>query len=503
MPFYTPTAFAKNSFAVMKRSLAQDVQLPLAEVVDEGIFEKAFDDHAVHFGASEDSVYTPAITLWALVSQVFFAKEHRSCSAAVMRIALLWAKQGRRVLHTNNGDYCRARLKIPFGAVRQIACSLARRVELAVDLQALEAPGLSDQEQLDDQSERQLASEVIARCKTPAKIGRVLMIDGFTVTAADTPENQERWPQNPAQKEGLGFPIMRCLALVSMTTGMLIDLVEAAYSGKQTGETSLARQLFDQLRPGDVVVADCYLCTYFIVAACLQRDAEIVMKNHHKRSDDPDGCFRYRGNAERVVTWQRPKRPRWMNEQEYDRLPERIVVRLVDVIVDKPGFRSERFTVATTILDRSHFPSQWIASIYRSRWLVELDIRSMKVTLNMDILRAKSPEMVLTELWSCLLAYNLIRMKMLQSGITIDRDVRSMSFTQTMTFLANGWVLLAATATDGVVVRLGQTAPGDGLVGHRPDRFEPRVNKRRPKVLALMAKPRAMYHAETMGNVAA
>lgn len=502
MPIYTPTAFAKSSFAVMKSSLAQNDRLPLAEVVDEGIFVRAFNDHGVDFGSSEDAVYTPAITLWALISQAFFSKEHRSCTAAVMRIALLWAKRGRRVVDTNNGDYCRARLKIPFQAVRQITRSIASRVELAVDLQRLEDPAPVDQDGLDEQSERQLSPEVIARSKTPATIGRILMIDGFTVTAADTPENQERWPQNPAQKEGLGFPIMRCLALVSMTTGMLIDLVEAAYSGKQTGETSLARQLFDQLRPGDVVVADCYLCTYFIVAACLQRDAEIVMKNHHKRSDDPEGCFRYRGNAERVVTWQRPKRPRWMSEQEYDRLPETIVVRLVDVIVDKPGFRSERFTVATTILDRSNFPSQWIASIYRSRWLVELDIRGMKVTLNMDILRAKSPEMVLTELWSCLLAYNLIRMKMLQSGITIDRDVRSMSFTQTMMFLASGWVLLAATGTDAFVVRLGQTAPGDELVGHRPDRFEPRVNKRRPKVLALMAKPRAMYQAEAMGNVA-
>lgn len=496
MPIYTPTAFAKNSFAVIKRALAQDDALPLAEVVDENFFEKAFEDHAVDFGASEDSVYTPAITLWALVSQTFFAKEQRSCGAAVMRIALLWAKLGRQVLNTNNGDYCRARLKIPFEAVRQITRSLATRVELAVDLQALEDPSPVDQKQLDEQSERELAPEVIARCKTPAKIGRVLLLDGFTVTAADTPENQERWPQNPAQKEGLGFPIMRCLALVSMTTGMLIDMVEAAYSGKQTGETSLARQLFDELRPGDILVADCYLCTYFIVAACLQRDAEIVMKNHHKRSDDPEGCFRYRGNAQRMTTWHRPSRPEWMNQEEYDRLPETIVVRQVDVIVDKKGFRTERFTVATTILDRSNFTSDWIASIYRSRWLVELDIRSIKVSLNMDILRAKSPPMVLTELWSCLLAYNLIRMKMLQSGITIDRDVRSMSFTQTMTLLAGGWVLLAATQPDAITIRLGQTAPGDVLVGHRPDRYEPRVNKRRPKVLALMAKPRAMYHAD-------
>lgn len=508
VPIYTPTAFARNSFAVIKDSLAQSDELPLTEVLDDAVFEKAFKDHHVDFGAPHDAVYTPSITLWALISQVFFAKENRSCTAAVMRIALLWAKRGRRICDTNNGDYCRARLKIPFEAVRQITRSIATRVELVHDLQSLDEQPLDEQpldeqEQLNEQSERQLAPEVVARCKIPAKVGRVLMIDGFTVTAADTPENQQRWPQNPSQKEGLGFPIMRCLALVSMTTGLLIDMVEAAYCGKQTGETSLARQLFHRLQPGDVVVADCYLCTYFIVAACLQRDAEIVMKNHHKRSDDPEGCFRYHGNLERVTTWHRPTRPQWMSQKEYDQLPETIVVRLVDVIVDKKGFRSERFTVATTILDRSNYRSDWIASIYRSRWFVELDIRSMKESLNMDILRAKSPAMVLTELWSCLLAYNLIRMKMLQSGITLDRDVRSMSFVQTMTFLAGGWVLLAAIGADAAMIRLGQTACGDNVVGHRPDRCEPRVNKRRPKVLALMSKPRAMYHAEVQANVAA
>jgi hypothetical protein len=503
MPLYTPTAFAKDSFSVIRDSLGQSDQLPLAEVIDEAIFQKTFDDHQVDFGASEDAIYTPSITLWALISQVFFAKENRSCTAAVMRIALLWAKRGRRICDTNNGDYCKARLKIPFEAVRQITRSISMRAELAIDLQSVDDQQVDRQEQIDERSERQLAPEVVARCKIPAKVGRVLMIDGFTVTAADTPENQERWPQNPSQKEGIGFPIMRCLALVSITTGLLIDMVEAAYCGKQTGETSLARQLFSRLRPGDVVIADCYLCTYFIVAACLQRDAEIVMKNHHKQSDDPLGCFRYRGNLERITTWLRPARPEWMSEQEYELLPETIVVRLVDVIVDKKGFRSERFTVATTILDRSNYRSDWIASIYRSRWFVELDIRSMKESLNMDILRAKSPAMVLTELWSCLLAYNLIRMKMLQSGITIDRDVRSMSFVQTMTFLASSWVLLAATGVDAVSVRLGQTACGDNIVGHRPDRYEPRVNKRRPKVLALMSKPRAMYHDEALANVAA
>lgn len=501
MPFYPLRAFIKSSFSIIKDSLLQSDHVPLADLIDEQEFAIAFKDHGVKFGQSEDAIYTPAITLWGLISQVFFDKENRSCKAAVMRISLLWAARGQTVCDTNNGDYCRARLQIPFEAVRQITTSLAQRTESTIDHDQDSSLVIGSTQQLELLGQT-LAPETVAEVKRRPVAGRILLLDGFTVTAADTPDNQQEWPQNPAQKEGIGFPILRCLSLISMVTGLLVDLVEGPYSGKLSGETSLARQLMDHLRPGDILVADCYLCTYFIVAACQLRGAEIVMKNHHRRSDDPLGSFRYNGH-ERTTQWDRPERPEWMSDEEYDLLPERLVIRLVDVSVDKKGFRPDRFTIATTIMDRSNYPASWIASVYRSRWLVELDIRSIKESLHMDILRAKSPPMVRTELWSCLLAYNLIRIKMLQSGVSSVRDVRSMSFTSTLQLISSGWVLLAVIGVTDALAQLGQSAPADEVVGNRPDRFEPRVNKRRPKILALMTKPRAMYRMELDSNLAA
>ncbi len=126
-----------------------------------------------------------------------------------------------------------------------------------------------------------MAPPVVAEEKAKPTGGRILLIDGFTMTAADTYKNRTEYPQNPRQAEGLGFPILRCLTLISMASGMLVDLVYGPYSGKETGETALLRQLFAELRSGDIVVADCYLCTYWIVAACLARGVNIVMKNHH------------------------------------------------------------------------------------------------------------------------------------------------------------------------------------------------------------------------------
>ena len=491
MPFTPPAQFNASSFSIFKRSMMQDDQLPLVDAIDDERFRQAFEDHEVDFGADDDVVYTPAITLWALISQVFFSAEQRSCKAAVARVASLWAALGRRICDTNTGAYCRARAKIPFEAIRTITRRLAEDAESQVN----EDTHVSEQE-LEDS----MAPSVIAEVKSQPAGGRVLLVDGFTITTADTPENQDVYPQNPAQAEGLGFPILRCLTLVSMLTGMLVDLACGPYSGKETGETALLRQLLDALRPGDILVADCYLCTYWIAAACLARGVKIVMKNHHKRDDHPADARRL-CKGQRLVIWQRPDCPNWMAKEEYQQQPETIEIRLVDVQVPQKGFRPDVFTVATTMVDNKARIGSWIASVYRSRWLVELDIRAIKCSLGMDVLRAKSPEMVRTELWSCLLAYNLIRLKMLQSCAAQGCDPRSMSFTATMQLLATNWLLCAVIGVTAELVELGEVMPCSEQVGHREGRIEPRKNKRRPKLLALMNKPRSEYQAE-MGAAA-
>lgn len=473
-----------SSFSVFQRSLMQSDALPLADVINDEVFEDVLKEHEVDFGTEDDAVYTPAITLWALISQVFFSGEQRSCKAAVTRVASLWAALNRRVCDTNTGAYCRARLKIPFGVVRAIA------MQLALDAEARFYP-----DDLDNDESIRRSPSVVAVVRLQSLEGRILLLDGFTITAADTPENQAEYPQNPAQAEGLGFPILRCVSLTSLFTGMLFGLACGPYSGKATGETALMRELMDLLRPGDTLVADSYHCTYWLVAACQLRGVHLVMKNHHKREDKPDNARRLR-KGERCVTWNRPQRPDWMREDEYTQMPKTVEIRLVDVEVSQAGFRPEKFTVATTLTEDCIFSADWIRSVYQSRWLVELDIRAVKCSLNMDILRAKSPEMVRTELWSCLLAYNFIRLKMLQGCVAQGRDPRSVSFTTTQQLLATNWLLCAVIGVTAELASLGQRISCSEQVGHREGRVEPRKNKRRPKVLALMTKPRHQYQDE-------
>ncbi len=473
---------SSRSFKLIKDSMLQSDELPLAEVLDVRQWQDIFESHKIDFGNDEEAVYTPVITLWALISQAFFKEEMRSCKAAVGRVASLWATLGKKVCDTNTGAYCRARAKISWQAVRDICCQIAETAEPMFDAQNVDF----DSEQ----------HQVVSNAQSVSTDGRIMLVDGFTVTAADTPENQERFPQNPAQKEGIGFPIIRGVSLISMVTGLLINLALGPYAGKQSGETALLWKMLDQLKPGDTLVADCFYCTYWIVAACKNKGVNIVMKNHDKRDDDPLGAKRI-DKHERTTVWLRPQRPNWMSEEEYAACPEQIEIRLVDVLIEQPGFRSKKYTIATTILETNVFTRNWLTEVYRSRWLVELDIRSIKCSLGMDVVRAKTPAMVQTEIWSCLLAYNLIRMKMLQSCATNRRMPRTLSFTTTLQLIANNWLLGAVVLNDQLVV-LGQQTSSSEVVGNRPDRVEPRANKRRPKILALLSKPRHTARLDIM-----
>lgn len=478
-----------HCFSIFKRSMIQSNELPLCEVLDSSLIAQAFEEDNVVFGIADEDVFTPANTLWAMVSQFLFTGVGRSCKAAAGRVVSLWAQREGRVVAQNAGNYCRSKAKIPVATVRKICLRLACEAEL--QSLAFDDPSSTIDA---DQAEDRLTPGVLAEIRSVPITGRILMADGFTIDGPDTPGNQAKYPQNPSQAEGLGFPILRCVCLISMATGMLIDLGYAAYCGKGTGETTILRQLRKSLRQGDVLVADSYYCTYWLIAMCMEIGVHVVMKNHHKRDAHPIGSER-QSDTERTIRWARPARPDWMPKRAYRRVPQFIKMRLSDVSVDDAGSRCKGFTVATTLLNIETHPGAWLASMYRGRWMVEPDIGSIKCTMGLEHLRAQSPEGLEREIWTGMLTYNLVRLRMLQSGYAATREVRSMSFTETYQLLSSNWLLCACV---GVSEAMAVSAQGQGVcavVGNRPQRSEPRENKRRPKVLKLMTVPRRIYQA--------
>jgi len=444
-------------------------------VLPEEEIERAFEEEGVPLWSAdeeEDAVYTPPVTLWAFLSQMLHKAEQRSCVAAVARVTVLLAALGHKPCSGNTGAYCRARAKLPEPVIRRLTLRMAKGCEEAVPSSWLWH-------------------------------GRhVKLVDGTTASMPDTEANQAEYPQHSVQEEGIGFPIVRMVVLFSLATGMLCDMAMGPYQGKETGEPALFRELFSRLEAGDIVLGDRYYCSYFMIALLKELGVDFVVRLHQARTADFRRGRRL-GPGDHLVEWIRPARPTWMDQETYDRMPASIELREVLVQVNQPGFRTESLVVVTTLCDAEAYTSEEIAKLYRGRWLAELDIRTIKITLDMDVLRCKTPAMVRCEVWTHLLAYNMIRRSILQSAQASGCSPRELSFTAAMQAIAASWIVavLSDRSMFGVLVDAHLANLAGHRVGNRPGRVEPRATKRRPKPHRLLTKPRAEARRELLAGV--
>ena len=481
MSFTSARRSADSSFEIVSQSLLQDEVLPFCDALTVTLIQQAFDAEDVSFadshGEADDAsikeggiVYTMGVTLWAMLSQALFTDVQRSCRAAVQRVAVYYALLGVEISSTNTGAYCRARAKIPGGVVQRLAVGVAERCEAAIP---------------DEWRWKGL---------------RMRVVDGTTFSMPDTEENQAEYPQPNTQKEGLGFPVMRAVALTSLATGMVLALATGPYSGKETGETALLRKLFDTLKPGDLLLSDRYFGGWFMLALLQDLGVEFVTRLHQLRTADFTQGRRL-GKGDHIVTWAKPQKPEWLDQEIYDRLPDHLEVREIEVNVDTPGFRTKTLVVVTSLLGHRAYQRSEIASLYRDRWFAELELRDIKSTMKLGVLRRTRPEWVRQELWTGLLAYNLIRQSMLQSALGKELRPQQLSFAASLQMLSNTWVLAAVPPIVSISARerlfaLRILNGHSHRVGNRPNRVEPRAVKRRPDPIALLAENRKAARAK-------
>ena len=275
MSFYHGRAFLPHRFRLVLSSVLQTGGLPFSEVLSEEEIQDAFDEQDVSFAQEEGDVYTPPMTLWAFLSQVLHKAEQRSCLAAVSRVIVLRVALGREPCAKNSGPYCRARAKLPEVIIERLTLRVAHGCEARIPRRWLWH-------------------------------GRhVKLADGTTVSMPDTEENQEVYPQSSAQEEGLGFPIARLVVLLSLATAMVGGMAIGPYSGKETGEMALMRELLGQLEPGDILLTDRYFCSYFMIALLLLTGADFVTRLHQSRKTDFRRDRRF-GKHDYLVVWTRP-----------------------------------------------------------------------------------------------------------------------------------------------------------------------------------------------------
>lgn len=401
-----------------------------------------------HLPPHRERLYPPTDTLSLFMAQTL--NPDGACQRVVNQHAVDRVANGLRPCSTHTGAYCKARQRLPLDMVRSLT--------------------------------RETGQQITQRAQANwLWLGRrVKLMDGTTVTLPDTPMNQAEYPQQSNQKLGLGFPIARVVGLLCAATGAVLDAAIGPYSGKAGSEHALFRELLGSITAGDLILADRYYCTYFVIALLQRQGADVLFQQHQRRYTDFRKGRRL-GSRDHVVRWEKPKIcPGWLTREHYDAFPDTLQVRELKV-----GSK----VLVTTLLCVDEVSKRALGALYASRWNIELDLRNIKTTLGMERLHCKTPAMNEKELWTYLLAYNLIRLLMTESAKQADVLPRLLSFKHSLQ-LWLAWSHGGPPDFNETHLCSLYGLIAQQQVGNRPGRIEPRAIKRRPKNYPLLMKPR-------------
>jgi len=376
-----------------------------------------------------------------------------SCKQAVASVLVDRIVDGQSANTINTGPYCKARQRLPLKQLKEAATTAGLRLHQQTP-DAWQWKGYN-----------------------------VVLTDGATVQMPDTPENQADFPQLDSQKPGLGFPIARMVVLISLAAGTVMDYSLGAYQGKGSGETSLLSQLFGSLSVGDLLMADRYYCTFAIIALMQALGVPVLFPIHAKKKVDFSQGIRL-GARDHLIDWKKPKRkPVWMSQQEYAGLPETVTVR---------EFTVNGRVYVTTLLNAKRYHKQELAMLYKERWKIELDFRSIKTNMGMEMLRCKTPDMVKKEITIHLLAYNIIRGNLAQAGSLHEKIPRQLSFRSAVQLVIQASKQIVRLTGERLIKALQALLKAMTLtpIGKQKRKSQPRAVKRRPKPFSLLTVPR-------------
>jgi len=427
--------FEENSIPILKDLLSGNgVQAIVMEEVSE--FRKR--------------IFSPLETLWIFITQVLSA-DH-SCRSALSKFILTRTKDEEKACSFSTGAYCKARARLPLGLIQRLTRYFAEC----------------------------LTQNVPSDWTWHGK--NVKLVDGTTLSMPDTLENQKKFPQIVTQKKGLGFPMARVVVLASLSCGAILDIAVSAYKGKGTGEPSLLRTLMGRLKEKDLLLFDRYYTGFFDLGFFLLNKVDFVTRQNERRTKDFRQGKRL-GKNDRIIKLIPPRRSRkpfWVDDDLYDQISS-VKVREIRVQIRKNGFRTKIIYVITSLLDPKTYPKEDIAQLYRARWNIEIDLDSIKTDLGMNILRCKTPVMIEKEIWTHLLTYNLIRVFMCQSAVQHGLNPREISFKAALQIFESFRIIMSTANSKDYesLHRTMITLMRAHKVGNRPNRYEPRVLKRR------------------------
>jgi hypothetical protein len=404
--------------------------------------------------------WTFRLVFWAFLWQV--AQAGASCRAAVRQVQGACKLLGVPLPPDEHSPYCVARGNLPVDRLDEIHRHLVAEGEAAVASKDLWC-GL-----------------------------RVRVVDGTTALAPDTPENQAAFPQYASQKPGCGFPIIRLCGLFSLATGLFLTWTKG---NKYADEFTMLHSLWEHLRPGDLLLGDRGFASWAVLAQCLQQGLHGVFRVRGQWRSDWRRGKRLSKN-ERLVQWHKPRnKPAYLSDALWAALPDVLTLRLVRVYVTQRGHRTRKIILVTTLLDREKYPASALADLYRRRWDMELSLRHLKTTLQMEHLSCKTPNNLDRELWMHFCMHNLVRRLMFESarraGVPLDRVSFAGSLDAALSYAETLRRARTRRQRLAVIEELYRVLAAD-LVPDRPGRREPRAVKKRPK-----SYPRLTFHRKS------
>ena len=399
---------------------------------------------------TRDRIFTPLVTLTAFIQQTM--NPDQSCRQALANIIADRTAKGLPEISGSTGPYCKARYRLDENMIRKLSSTIGNSLEREAN-------------------------------KSWKWNGRnVKLTDGTTISGPDTEENQAEYPQPESQEQGLGFPMARCVAVISLAVGTVLDFAIGPYQGKETGEHALLREILDCYSANDIFLGDRYYCSYFLIAMLKKKNVDAVFQIHSARDYD----FRKGtslGKMDHLVVWDKPARPSWMSIEMYADMPNSLTVRETKI---------HDLVIVSTFLNANEVSRKEIGKLYGYRWSVEVDLLYIKEIMKMGILRCKTPEMMRKEMYIHILSYNIIRTIIAQAAKLNDKKPNKISFKGALQ-LINSFRPVIKNAKKKSLKGFLKTmlrAISHLSIGDRPGRDEPRVVKRRPKAYPRMTEPR-------------
>jgi hypothetical protein len=409
--------------------------------------------------------YCNVVVFWAWIAQILEA--NASLSKAVSLVQAWCDDAGLPVPNKDTGAYSRGRGRLPLefltAASKRINAHLNTRIQLADTYQ-----------------------------------GHVIKsIDGSSMTLDDTEDNQSEYPQPSTQKKGCGFPLMGIMGVLNHAHGGWEDFAEGEQSAH---DAPIYLKLLHCFNPGDILCGDRAFCTYELMSNLYERQVQTLMRLHQARHRKLDWRQGKRiGKHQRLVIWKKPQQPKGstLTADQWAALPAQMEVRLIRFYFEDRDGKKRRMVLVTTLLDHVKYDWQELAAIYAQRWDIELRLRDVKTTLELDHLRVKTPENARKTLKMALIAYNLIKSSCQEAAHSVGKDLRLMSFKGALdTIVANTARYLRRQKHGNKIREIWASTIemiAEKVINLRPFRKEPRAQKKRPKPYSYLTAPRAEY----------